>query len=425
MIKIFKKDIKLFFKDKKSVLLTFLLPIVLISLFALAFGGIGGDSSKSRPVKLLVADQDNSETSIKAIANLDSLENLIIIERPLEKAKKEVIKGKYVAVLAFYKGFQDSIESASPLPAELFYDRAREMEVGLLQSYLMNNLMNSVGKKSMKTGMKSYINKEFPDLKNSVVEKIIGDMDFDFGDKNTENSETKIDGKESKQKKKTSPMSNMKIELTSLVGEEKNTNLGLIQAVAGTAIMMLLFSVSGLGTGMLEEKENGTLKRLLFSPVNPNSILFGKMLSSFLVAILQLSGMFIFAWLVFGLDLFINVSALIIMIISTAFAVSSFGIFLAAISKTRSQANNMSTIIILTMSAIGGSMIPLFIMPAFMQKIAVVSVNYWGLQGFYDIYWRNLPTIEILPKALILLGIGIVISIISVRFFKKNILKLV
>lgn len=418
MIKIFKKDLLLFFKDKKSVLLTFLLPILLITLFGLAFGGIGSGGGESRPVHLLVSDEDRSETSINAINDLDSLENLVIRKLPLELAKKEVIKGNYVAVLSFYKGFQDSIEASNTLPVELFYDKARQMEVGLLQSYLMGNLLSSVGEKSVKTGIKSYMKKEFPDMDDALIEKVISD--FDFGsDSEDENNSDKSE------KKKINPMEKMEIKLTSLVGEEKNKNLGLIQAVAGTSIMMLLFSVSALGTGMLEEKENGTLKRLLISPINPNSILFGKMLSSFLIAILQLSAMFIFAWLAFGLDLFANFPALVLMIVSTAFAVSSFGIFLAAISKTRTQANNLSTIIILTMSAIGGSMIPLFIMPAFMQKIAVISVNYWGVQGFYDIYWRNLATIEILPKVLVLLGIGALVSFISVKFFKKNIVTLI
>ena len=70
------------------------------------------------------------------------------------------------------------------------------------------------------------------------------------------------------------------------------------------------------------------------------------------------------------------------MILTTAFAVSSFGIFLVAIAKSRQQLSGLSTIVIMAMSAIGGSMVPLFIMPAIMQKIAVVSVNYWGIQGF-------------------------------------------
>ena len=133
--------------------------------------------------------------------------------------------------------------------------------------------------------------------------------------------------------------------------------------------------------------------------------------------------MFLFAWLVFNMDLSVNIPGLILMIIATSFAVSSIGIFLAAIAKTRQQAQNLSTIIILVMSAIGGSMIPLFIMPSILQKIALLSVNYWGIQGFYDLFWRVLPLQDILPKIAILISIGIIMTVASTRLFKKRIMK--
>jgi ABC-type multidrug transport system permease subunit len=113
------------------------------------------------------------------------------------------------------------------------------------------------------------------------------------------------------------------------------------------------------------------------------------------------------------------------MIIATAFAISSMGIFLAAISKSRQQAQNLSTLIILVMSAIGGSMIPLFFMPEIMNKVAIFSVNYWGIQGFYDIFWRSLPLSETLPKILVLTCIGVVMTILSIRLVNKNILKII
>ena len=47
------------------------------------------------------------------------------------------------------------------------------------------------------------------------------------------------------------------------------------------------------------------------------------------------------------------------MILATAFACASFGIFIASIAKTRKQVESYSTLIILVMSAIGGSMVPL------------------------------------------------------------------
>ncbi len=123
------------------------------------------------------------------------------------------------------------------------------------------------------------------------------------------------------------------IKWTSDCREKNDTKLGLIQAVAGTAILMLLFSVAGVGTSILEEKENGTINRLLYSPLKGSTILYSKMLFAFFISILQLTAMFLFAWLIFNMDLSVNIPGLILMIIATSFAVSSLGIFLAADCK--------------------------------------------------------------------------------------------
>ena len=69
-------------------------------------------------------------------------------------------------------------------------------------------------------------------------------------------------------------------------------------------------------------------------------------------------------------------------------------------------------------------MIPINMMPAFLQDIAVISVNYWGVQGFFDIFWRQLSLLEILSKMGILLAIGTGMILISMRLFKRNIVAL-
>ena len=403
---IFKKDLKLFFADKKGVILTFLLPILLISLFAFAFGGVDG-SSKIAPIQLLIVDNDNSIDSKSAIVKLDSLEGITIIRKEKIVAEELVKKGKYVGVLIFDKGFQDSIAKGNKLPLELKYDLARETEMGMLQAILIQNLMSSIGKKIVKAKIINYFDTKFLGATN-FKQKVMDDMESDKGT--------------------SSMMSNDSIglKMTSIIKENsKRGNLGLIQAVAGTAIMMLLFSITGIGGGLLDEKDSGTLKRLLYSPLKSTDILFGKMGATLVVSIFQLVVMFLFSWLAFGLPIFKDISSLLLMILATAFAVSSFGIFLVSISKTRQQLQGYSTIIIMLMSAIGGSMIPLFIMPSIMQKIAIISINYWGIQGFYDIFWRSLPLTEILPKIGVLIGIGIIMILVSVHLFKKNLIKMV
>ena len=71
MFKILSKELKAFFKDKRAVLLTFAMPTILITFFALAFGGIGGDGIHQIP--LLVCDQDKTDLSKKTINAIDSV----------------------------------------------------------------------------------------------------------------------------------------------------------------------------------------------------------------------------------------------------------------------------------------------------------------------------------------------------------------
>jgi ABC-2 type transport system permease protein len=398
MFKLFKKDLILFFHDQRSVILTFLLPFILITLFAFAYGSIGAYDGRSEPVKLLVSDLDQTMISKEIIYKIDTLQDISIITSDSIKSKEMVIKGKYAGALLIYKGFQDSLLAGRATPIELVFDRSREMEIGILQQNLISILMSSTGEIVVKRSIEKYLKNQFPAMEKSTIDKIL---------------QTAI------QKNNTPPA----IKWTPLVGMKNDNKLGLIQAVAGTAILMLLFSVAGVGTSILEEKENGTINRLLYSPLKGSSILYGKMLFAFFISILQLTAMFIFAWLIFNMDLSVNIPGLILMIIATSFAVSSLGIFLAAVARTRQQAQNLSTIIILVMSAIGGSMIPLFIMPPILQKIALLSVNYWGIQGFYDLFWRVLPLKEVLPKILILMSIGIFMTSSSILLFKRRIMK--
>ena len=202
---------------------------------------------------------------------------------------------------------------------------------------------------------------------------------------------------------------------------------GLVHVVAGTSVMMLLFSVAGIGGSLLDEKQEGILKKLLCSPMPPNYILYGKMIFATIISIIQLIIMFVYAWLVFSLDIMHHLPSLALMILATAYACSSFGIVLASFAKSRQQVQGFSTIIVMVMSAIGGSMIPIFIMPELMQKIAVVSVNYWSIQGFYDIFMRLLPLTDItfLSRVFVLIIIGTLLNFLALQMFKKNILKIV
>ena len=118
----------------------------------------------------------------------------------------------------------------------------------------------------------------------------------------------------------------------------------------------------------------------------------------------QLTVMFLWGRLAFGLDLF-HTSGFVVMTVFTAAAAAGFGLVLATAAQTRAQLSGMSTIIILIMSSLGGSMFPRFLMSETMQKIGLVTFNAWALDGYLKVFWRNAPLLALWPQLLVLAGL--------------------
>jgi ABC-2 type transport system permease protein len=75
---------------------------------------------------------------------------------------------------------------------------------------------------------------------------------------------------------------------------------------------------------------------------------------------------------------------------------------LATLARTRAQLSGFSTILILTMSALGGSMFPRFLMSESMQKVGLLTFNAWALDGYLKVFWRNAPLWQLWPQVLVL-----------------------
>jgi ABC-2 type transport system permease protein len=178
---------------------------------------------------------------------------------------------------------------------------------------------------------------------------------------------------------------------------------------AGIGVMFLLFSaVAGAGGALLDEVEAGTLERLLSTRVGMTGILLGKWLFLTLMGAAQLTVMFLWGAIVFKLPLFSHLGGFAIMTIVTAAAAAGLGLVLATIAKSRAQLSGFSTILILTMSALGGSMFPRFLMSETMQKFGLVTFNGWALDGYLKVFWREVPNWQLWPQVLVLTTLAVV-----------------
>jgi ABC-2 type transport system permease protein len=204
----------------------------------------------------------------------------------------------------------------------------------------------------------------------------------------------------------------------SVVGENKKNPMVAFYAAA-IGVMFLLFTASGSAGALLDEAESGALDRVLSSRISMTGLLAGKLVFNILLAFTQLTVMFLWAWSVFKLDFFSHIPGFIVMGLCTAFAVAAFGMLLASICHTRAQLGALSTLAILVMSAIGGSMFPRFLMPEAMQKAGLWTINAWAIDGFTKVFWRDLPVSALWPQVAVLLAIGIVLFAIARRIARR------
>jgi len=120
------------------------------------------------------------------------------------------------------------------------------------------------------------------------------------------------------------------------------------------------------------------------------------------VAVAQLTVMFLWGEIFFGVELHRHVPGFLVMAVVTALAASAFGLVLAALSRTRMQLVALSNLLILMMSALGGSMFPRYLLSEAVQKAGLITLNAWAIDGFMKVFWREEPITALWPQVLFL-----------------------
>ncbi|MGQ9557822.1 MAG: ABC transporter permease [Desulfurispora sp.] len=188
--------------------------------------------------------------------------------------------------------------------------------------------------------------------------------------------------------------------------------------VPGYAVMFILFGTAGAAGSLLQEKEEGTIRRLLTMPVSRADILAGKMTASFLQSLLQALVLFAVGHLVFGMWLGRDLPALGLVILATCVAATGLGMLLASLCRTRSQVSGVSVLVVLAMSALGGSWWPIYIVPEWMQKVAHITLTAWAMDGFNALLTYGGDMGDVLLPVAVLVGMGVLFFGIALSRFR-------
>ena len=411
-------------RDRVSLVLSFVVPIAFFTIFAVVFGGQRDTVPK---IKVIVVDEDRSRASQQLVRGLESDGSLTVSTKPAP-TKDQPQPGNYTAVTAEdavkagdvsvalivphnWGANPISFRSDSDAPViQLLNDAsdtiAPQMVGGLLQKAAMTALPDVMAEQGMKyTG--EYIGGFTPDQRKKMNDGLerLRQIQSQSDSARTGAASSGSGGI-------------IAVKSRSVVGENKKSPMVSFEAAA-IGVMFLLFTASGSAGALLDEAESGALDRVLSSRITMSGLLAGKLVFNILLAFTQLTVMFLWAWAVFKLDFFSHIPGFIVMGLCTAFAVAAFGMLLASICRTRAQLGALSTLLILVMSAIGGSMFPRFLMPEAMQKAGLWTINAWAIDGFTKVFWRDLPVTALWQQVSVLLAIGIVLFAIARRIARR------
>lgn len=193
-------------------------------------------------------------------------------------------------------------------------------------------------------------------------------------------------------------------------------------------IFGMFFVISTIAGLFVEERSCGALSRLRSLGASPFTLLGAKVLPYMLINLLQAALMLlvgIYVMPLLGGDALslqgIELGALLVMLLSISLAAICLALLVATLVRSQAQAAALGPMLNILMAAVGGIMVPVYVMPASMQNLAQFSPMNWALNGLLDVLLRGAGLINIYAEVLQLLSLAAV-ALVSAYFifrFKK------
>jgi ABC-2 type transport system permease protein len=173
------------------------------------------------------------------------------------------------------------------------------------------------------------------------------------------------------------------------------------------ALMFLMFATALGGRSFLAERSQGTLPRLLVSPITPAQVQAGKTGGTFMTGVTQMLILIGGSALIFGLR-WGDWLGVLVLVLAAVLAATGWGMLIAALARTPGQVMSIGSAIMLVFGILSGTFINVEAMPAWYRLAAKISPNAWGMDGFTTLALGG-SLADILPVVAALLVMGVIL----------------
>ena len=414
LIGLVQKDLKIFFRDRRAVIMSFAAPILIGSFFGYVFGGNGSPSQEQGRLKVLVVNQEQGTVAQSIIEQLSKDRTLEVSESALDAARDAVRKGKVPVAIVIPPQFGERATQALFTPTSkpqvgILLDPSHQTEASMVKGMLTGAVMQAVSKEAFTgTGGKKFVKDALEGIPSSTgltpQEKItLTDLLKGVDQFNKSVSNSNQQGKQTGGI--TIPFETTDEKLTARAGVEYN---GYAHSFAGMAIQFMLFMGIDVGIGLLLLRQRGLWRRFRAAPLSKFTLLGSRALSAMLIGMLILFVVFSFARIVFGVRIEGSMLGLIGVCAAFSLMTAAYGLLIAALGKTPEAARGLSVLATLLLVMLSGAWVPSFLFPRWLQNFTRILPTRWAMDGLDGMIWRGLPLSEaIAPIAVLLLSTAI------------------
>lgn len=178
--------------------------------------------------------------------------------------------------------------------------------------------------------------------------------------------------------------------------------------VGATIAMFLLFSAMHGAALAIEERGTGITERLLLGPSGAFHMLLGRFIYLTLQGSVQAGIILTVAAVFFAVPVLPALPLVVALSVLTAAACAAIALLVAVLARTPIQMNTLATFLVLLFSAIGGSMVPRFMMPGWLQNLGWATPNAWTIEGFYSVLARGLGASALIMPSVILISVTLI-----------------
>ena len=380
-----KKEFLLITRDIHAVTVLFIMPAVFIMIMSLAMRDLF-ELHSSVTIDVLAVNRDggkNAEAFVKAIEALPTFKfHLIEKSATTERIRERMLAEDYKFALVVREGLSAFVEGdgggKGEKPLELLVNPSVTVQTQMVLRGALEAKLAGV-------------------RRDAFVDRLGGVLETAGIDK------TALKGDDG---------SPVEVRYAYREGRTFKVPSAVQQSVPAWLVFSMFFIVIPISNTFISERGQGTLMRLKSMNVSRVSLIVGKMVPYLFINAIQVLIMMAIGVTVvplFGgtaLTLGNSPAGLAIIAAAVSFCAIALALLIASLARTTEQATTIGAVLNIIFGALGGIMVPTFVMPRFMQELANLSPMAWGLEGFLDIFLRDGGAVDVLPESLALLLLG-------------------